>query len=717
MGLLQSIPNGEVNATPSAKSDTSVTVAAAVADSTENGRTPQENAVQESSIIGHLKTLLTRAELARRPYEQLWLDAHRNYRGLYGSDVQFTSTERSRIFIKVTKTKINAAFGNIMDVLSSNNSFPIAVEPERLPEGVVDTKSVSTDPTVKEATQKGPQTKVGYKGDGTRDGEVSTLASDAFIGDLQENEGAYDGPPKDPSSVIYDVAMLSAKKMEKRMQDQLKASNADKYLRQTVFETVELGTGCMKGPIAVSVPVTEFDAEGNPVVVMRPQPRVGSVSIWNLYPDPDANSVETSDYIIERHKLSKSQVRSLKTRAGFRANEIDDLLSQGFNYTRKWWEPMIQDMPIVQPLQKYEVFEYWGVMDRDMAKEYNIDVEALPPELKDAEEWPVNIWFSGNNLLRLVINPFNNGRIPYYIIPYEVQPYVIWGIGVAESMADTQMLMNGFMRLAVDNAVLAGNLVFEIDETMLVPGQSYDLYPGKFFRKQGGQQGQSIYSHQFPDTAKSNMEMYNKARELADEATFPSFTHGNTGVNPSLGRTSSGLSMMMGAASVGIRMAVKNFDDYLLNPLGQAMFEFNKLAAGDDNELKGNFVVEAGGTDTLMRSEVKSQRLISFVQLLSSNPQLSGYGNWTYLLRETARLLDLDPNKSCNSTPDAIRMAAILKLMAPPQNNQGQQAAPEGEMANANPAEGQTALPGEQSFAANKTQGPARHASPGQGVS
>ena len=34
-------------------------------------------------------------------------------------------------------------------------------------------------------------------------------------------------------------------------------------------------------------------------------------------------------------------------------------------------------------------------------------------------------------------------------------------------MTDTQQLMNGFMRMAVDNAVLSGNLIFEIDEAIL----------------------------------------------------------------------------------------------------------------------------------------------------------------------------------------------------------------------------------------------------------
>ena len=55
--------------------------------------------------------------------------AYRNYSGVYGPDVQFTETEKSRVFIKVTKTKVLAAYGQIIDVLFSQNRFPIGVEP------------------------------------------------------------------------------------------------------------------------------------------------------------------------------------------------------------------------------------------------------------------------------------------------------------------------------------------------------------------------------------------------------------------------------------------------------------------------------------------------------------------------------------------------------------------------------------------------------------
>ena len=59
----------------------------------------------ESDIVSFVQGRFKRAEDVRQQDEQRWLKAYRNYRGLYGPDVQFTETEKSRVFVKVTKTK------------------------------------------------------------------------------------------------------------------------------------------------------------------------------------------------------------------------------------------------------------------------------------------------------------------------------------------------------------------------------------------------------------------------------------------------------------------------------------------------------------------------------------------------------------------------------------------------------------------------------------
>ena len=88
-----------------------------------------------------------------------------------------------------------------------------------------------------------------------------------------------------------------------------------------------------------------------------------------------------------------------------------------------------------------------------------------------------------------------------------------------------------------------------------------EIYPGKIFRRQAGMPGQSIYGLKFPNTAPENMMMFDKARQIADDATgIPSYSHGQTGVQGT-GRTAAGISMLMGAAQLSIKSVVKNINE------------------------------------------------------------------------------------------------------------------------------------------------------------
>jgi hypothetical protein len=270
-------------------------------------------------------------------------------------------------------------------------------------------------------------------------------------------------------------------------------------------------------------------------------------------------------------------------------------------------------------------------------------------------------------------------------------------------MDDTQTLMNGFMRMAVDNAVLSGNLLIEVDETNLVPGQDLSVYPGKVFRRQGGAPGQSIFGTKFPNVAQENLQLFDKARVLADESTgFPSFAHGQTGVS-GVGRTASGISMLMGAAQGGIKNVIKNIDDYLLRPLGEGLFRFN-MQFDFDPAIKGDLEVKARGTESLMANEVRSQRLMQFMQI-SSSPTLAPFAKFQYIIREIAKSLELDPDKVTNNMDEAAIQAELMKGF------QQQQQVDEG-AAGANPADptgagggnvgtGQVPVPNEQGFSGN----------------
>jgi len=74
----------------------------------EDGDVEQEN-MEYSGLVGVIDDAFQKSKDARLTDEDRWLDAYRNYRGLYGPDVQFTDTEKSQAFVKITKTKVLAA--------------------------------------------------------------------------------------------------------------------------------------------------------------------------------------------------------------------------------------------------------------------------------------------------------------------------------------------------------------------------------------------------------------------------------------------------------------------------------------------------------------------------------------------------------------------------------------------------------------------------------
>lgn len=623
----------------------------------------EDEGVSIDGLVSYINERYTRSEESRRKDETRWLRAYRNYRGLYGPDVKFTETEKSRVFIKVTKTKTLAAYGQITDVLFSNNKFPLSVDPTVLPDGVVD--SVSSDPKGTPSPKTGP-TEIPYGEAGganiPKDFDLDKLEEllGSMKDDLKDLPNLKEGPGATPTSMTFSPAMVAAKKMEKKIHDQLDETGASKHLRSTAFEMALFGTGVMKGPFATNKEYANWGEDGAYSPLIKTVPEAAHVSIWNFYWDPDANNTDECQYVIERHKMSKTKLRALKQRPYFRANVIDQLIEGGEEYTKKYWEDDLRDYAPNFGVERFEVLEYWGNVDIELLQENDI---IIPDDMLNAGELQANIWYCNGKILRLVLNPFKPAKIPYYAVPYELNPYSLAGVGVAENMDDTQTLMNGFMRMAVDNGVLSGNLVFEIDETNLVPGQDLSVYPGKVFRRQGGAPGQALFGTKFPNVAAENMQLFDKARQLADESTgMPSFAHGQTGVS-GVGRTASGISMLMNAASGSIKTVIKNLDDYLLGPLGQAFFNFN-MQFDFDKEIKGDLEVTARGTESLMANEVRSQRLMQFLQIASS-PALMPFAKFPYIIREIAKSMDLDPEKVTNNMDEAMRQAVLLQQTQP----------------------------------------------------
>ena len=660
----------------------------------EAGKTLSLEEDQQRNLIGIIKGRYTQAENARDLAEKRWIRAYENYRGLYAKNVKFRESEKSRVFVKITKTKVLAAFGQLVDVIFGTGKFPIGISETKVPEGETDVAHLDINnptPGIETTEAEIPDDignridnpyDVGYEGDGRTLKPGASFYNGIFedsIEDQAKDAGILtDGASANPQAIELNPAQRAARRMEKLIHDQIDESNGSSEIRNALLESALLGTGIVKGPFNFNKKLHKWDVgeDGertyNPLEVRVP--RIEFVSCWDFYPDPSGTTMDECEYIVHRHKMNRSQLRQLRHMPYFDEDAIREAIQMGANYVEKDYEYALKDDNRAEEdyQTNFEVLEYWGIMDAEYAREVGIN---LDDSIDDLDEVQINAWICGDKLLRAVINPFTPYRIPYHAFPYERNPYNFFGIGIAENMDDSQQIMNGHARMAIDNLAMSGSLVFDVDESALVGGQSMEIYPGKIFRRQAGMPGQAIHGLKFPNTSQENLMMFDKFRQLADEQTgIPSYSHGQTGVQ-SMTRTASGMSMLLGASSLNIKTVVKNLDDFLLKPLGESYFQWNMQFLEDVLDVEGDLEVKATGTNSLMQKEVRSQRLTMFLQTAQS-PAIAPFVKISKLVSELAYSLDLDPEEILNDPEEAAIMAQIIGMQNAGQNN-GEEAQPD----------------------------------------
>ncbi len=101
----------------------------------ESGKSLNLEIDQRLNLVGIINSRFATAEDAREADETRWLKSYENYRGLYKNSVKFRDSEKSRVFVKITKTKVLAAFGQLVDVIFGTGKFPIGITETKLPEG------------------------------------------------------------------------------------------------------------------------------------------------------------------------------------------------------------------------------------------------------------------------------------------------------------------------------------------------------------------------------------------------------------------------------------------------------------------------------------------------------------------------------------------------------------------------------------------------------
>ena len=186
----------------------------------ESGKSLNLEIDQKQNLVGIINGRYAQAEDARQTDETRWLKAYENYRGLYKNSVKFRDSEKSRVFVKITKTKVLASFGQLVDVIFGTGKFPIGIAETKLPEGEKENAYLNTQnptPSIEITDENRGNVAnpfdVGYEGDG-RVLKAGSTYSNVESFEQQVKDNLSEGLSSMPEIPEISPAQKAARRME-----------------------------------------------------------------------------------------------------------------------------------------------------------------------------------------------------------------------------------------------------------------------------------------------------------------------------------------------------------------------------------------------------------------------------------------------------------------------------------------------------------------------
>ena len=579
--------------------------------------------------------------------EQKWINSKMQFDGIDYA-VAEDDINKSGIFLNFTQMKCMSAYSQIMSTMMGPNGFPWNIKP-------------TPDPTL---------VSLGIKS-------------------TQEAEQIYSLPQKMAESIRK--ANMACDLMRVRIADDLVESNWEEKFSRGLLDLVVLGTMIVKGPFASLSPKKKWKLpitnETNPIEEvsgfqmtqesedLRVDMEV--VSPFEFYPDPAAFDVKDAMWVIHRHVLNKQQILELANSDGFSAVEIMNVVEAypAGNWTAEPWESRIYAMNKNQTQfakwERYIALEHWGWLSGEQLRKAGYEME--DSESTNAKQYMTCVWTVGNYCIKIAISSLENPSLPFSVCPYERVLYSIWGRSLPEKMKDPQDIVNAAARAMVDNMGIAAGPQVVYDTSRMVNGFKFEgLKPwGVWALKSLEGVGQPpVQFMPVPSILGDLKVLQDNFKLFIQEVTsMPDMTQGYAGSSSGQhNRTASGMSMLFNAANSYIKGIIFNIDNCITKPMIRKIYDWN-MQFSSNQEIKGDFSVDAGGVEELISQETKLSSMQELAQIMQDS-EYKPYINKVAMLKEWLRVKGFNGSELVNSDEEASR---IRQMLAQEENNKAQQ--------------------------------------------
>jgi hypothetical protein len=441
------------------------------------------------------------------------------------------------------------------------------------------------------------------------------------------------------------IARLEALESTRYVDDILTEGGFYEALDQFILDFTTYPYAVMAGPTAVMQTGVSY-VNGQPTRVRKPVLRYRRVDPYDIMWSPGANDIGQAR-VIERLRMTRAMINGMIGLDGYDDDAIKSVLrdygASGYSY-RDFFEQVHEDAQnqggLFYASSHIDVLCYSGAMaGRDL-----IEMNVPPPageKLEPDLDYQLQALVCGEYMLKVQIDPDPSARTNYYSAAYEPVSGSIPGTALPELNSDVQEVYNATLRGMVNNIGMAsGPMIglnrdrwqapadgeFRVQPWMII---QYDSDPSA----PAGEKPVEFYQPTLNGQELMNIMLF--LQNMADEITgIPRYMTGSDRVGGA-GRTSSGLSMLMGNANRTMTSVAGGVDRNVIEPCIQKTYDLVLLTTGT-TILRGDEEIVARGATYAEKRETDRMRMNEFLQT-TANPydmQIMGLNGRAALLRE-----------------------------------------------------------------------------------
>lgn len=453
--------------------------------------------------------------------------------------------------------------------------------------------------------------------------------------------------------------------LEDIIKEQLERGKFKDMLKAGTNTLATYGTGFVFGPFVRRESLVETYAEdaGGSIVIKENRyefdfPYFELGNTLDVYPDPEARSRDDATGFFWVSMMAPETVRSWKGDKSYK--NIDAALScmdasaevEGSERAR---QARGTSADFWQEKGRIKVARYFGKIPKRMMAADEASAESV-------EQIDAVVIVAGGVVVKVDKSPWGDKR-PVLPCVYEAADHEIWGVGVAENNAPNQKNINAAFRLMNEGKGIALNPPISVDRSKFLPTENFKFGPGKVYDMKPGlspdERKTAVIVHPMPDVSGGWMDLVALSQQLSDDDTaITKYTQGDDASH--LNKTATGISMIMSASSLPIKEVIQNIDSMWIEPIIEALIEWNLKYLEVETVLKihgqehaarwqqikqfgkTSFLEwQATGTSSFMQKEILANKLQAFSAFALSNPLTAQKIDVRELLEQTWDVLEI----------------------------------------------------------------------------